>query len=198
MALPISPNTDLYRKPPEGISRIDAIMQEDTAKQERNKYPDMKWLGSGGFGVTVESRPDEVLKYTKDEMEVQRASWAYKNKPEWIVPIFSFPQQIQKDPPLWALRMKKLELLNREEQELITTLTLYFEDNFGQLPTLWEVVQNLAPSLEEKQVADLYHQIAVLLKENEETLQLDDIHGGNVGRDQGKIKVFDLGVGSSL
>jgi hypothetical protein len=196
MALPVYPPGRYYNdKQPDGAIKIDNLMEEETAQQERDQFPNMQWLGSGGFGVAVESNPNEVVKYTSDDMEVQRVSWAYRNKPDWVVPFLAPPRYIQEDPPLWALRMKKIELLNSEEQQLISALTLAAEDDFGRLPSLLDVVQNLEVDLTEEEVTNLYHQINYIIKQNINSLELDDLHGGNIGRDQGKLKVFDLGVG---
>lgn len=201
MALP-QPVPDSERRPhgefPGGVKRIDDIMTEETAQSERDSYPNMGDGRPGSFGVFYPINDTEGIKYTKDELEASNVEKAYYQKFDWVVPILSPPRPVQVgDRALWGIHMKMIQPLeNWREQGLVSSLWDSF--NKGDFLSIEKVMEdNMGDEHPDAMSVDLilniYNRMKYILTENEKHLGLTDIHGGNVGWDGDRLKVFDLG-----
>lgn len=184
-----------------GIHRTDEMMTQETADMLRQQYPEIDYGGAGAIGIAFQTGPNEMLKVTRDWREADIAKIVFNNPMDWIVPILEEPRMIQDDPSLWGIRMKKIQpIADMGLEIMIGDLTkrkigLNFP-NSEQFRILVRDVRGYDLADQEETAMKLYFQIKYIMKRNEESLWLTDIHGGNVGwDDDGKLKVFDLGPG---
>ena len=180
-----------------GVFRMDRKMTQETADQLRQQYPEIEYGGAGAIGIAFRTGPGEIMKVTHDIGEVNAANYALENRLDWVVPILEEPKMIQEHPPMWSIRMKELQLLDRKMGGLVSHLSR--ADEMNQMPrdekefqnVLWE--ERIESSNEEAR--KIWAHMKYIFDRNRQTLWLEDIHGGNVGWDDGNLKVFDLGPG---
>ena len=194
MALPVEVPTkdrNIFR----GIRDIDDYMDEETAKNEFNLDPSMSWLGAGSEGIVYESS-GKVVKYSRQKSEFDNAIFAYQNKFDWVVPILEQPRQIQENPFLCKIVMKKIQKLTREQEKLIDNMTSRFaEQPETSGPSLYDldtILEYAIRYIPEQEIINIYNRLEYILEQNSQTLQLTDLHAGNFGWDNDVLKVLDL------
>ncbi|MHA2279758.1 MAG: hypothetical protein ACXAC5_02525 [Promethearchaeota archaeon] len=193
MALPVAPPAG-QRNELRGIDRIDEQMTPETAQEEYT--PEMEWGGAGAFGVVYKTGPGEMTKYTKDYREFETAKIAYEQDIDWVVPILEEPTQLQYDPPLYRIRMKRMQPMGRHQASLVEIL-IYSEGKHGKFPDIENIMESYVPILDVDEILYLYKRIEYILEQNRKSLWLTDIHSGNIGWDGSHLKVWDIGPGTS-
>jgi len=185
-----------------GIYRTDEMMTQETADMLRQQYPEIDYGGAGAIGIAFQTGPNEILKVTRDWREADIAKTVFKQPLDWVVPILAEPEMVQEDPPLWGIRMKKLQpIVDTGLALMISDLTIRSSRNGFPNPNQARVLINDVRGYDladqEETAMQLYAQIKRIMELNEKSLWLPDIHGGNVGwDDDGRLKVFDLGPGN--
>jgi len=196
MALPKVPPTwsnwqdDTYGG---GAMRIDDVMSPQTAEEQFE--PDMQYAGHGSFGVVYRTGPGEVSKFSKDPREAETAQLVFDQKYDWIVPMLAPPEQVQYDPPVYRLRMKEMKPLEQHETMLVNYLEMHYEKK--GIPSIEFVMENFVPYVDVDKVMYIYKRMKYILEQNEATLWLTDLHGGNFGWDGNELKVWDIGPDTS-
>lgn len=197
MALPKSPPSDVEweTSPRHGVLRIDEVMSPQTAEEQYN--PNMDYYAHGSFGVLYQSDPGEVFKYTKDPREAETVKLVFEQQYDWIVPMLAPPEQVQDDPPIYKIRMKEMEELNRAEYELVKLLSgdlQRYRDGFLEnVIGIDEVMEDFVPYLDVDKVFYIYERMKYIFQQNGDILWLTDLHGGNFGWDGEELKVWDVG-----
>lgn len=181
-----------------GIDRMDYRMDQQTADQLRQQYPEIEYGGAGAIGIAFQTGPNEIMKITHSVQEANAANYVFENNMDWVVPILEKPQMLQEHPPMWGIRMKELQLLDPEVQMFVSELSR--ADEVNQMPQNEAEFQDLLRQgkieRRHEEARKIWAQMKYILDQNRETLWLPDIHGGNVGwDDDGYLKVFDLGPG---
>lgn len=197
MALPVQAPPEV--KPNYGFHRIDDLMDQETAEQLRQKFPDISYLGSGAVGLAYECSPGRACKITEDWKEARAAEGAISlqetNEYTGMVPVYSV-ERIQANPPLWLITAKKVTPLDQTDQkyynfapttyvptpnELADLLadTKQYYDNFNPEPGRFQLI------IEKKR-----HLYIALLGNNISTY---DAHCNNVGWDGENLVLLDLG-----
>ncbi len=182
-----------------GIGRMDSRMDRETADRLRQQYPQIDYGGAGAMGIAFETGPGEIMKVTHSISEVNAANYAFENNPNWVVPILEEPRMLQDHPPLWGIRMKKLQLLDIEMQLFASQLS--FADEANNMPQNEAEFQDLLRQgkieRRHEEARKVWAHMKYIFDRNRQTLWLGDIHGGNVGwDDDGNLKLFDLGPGN--
>lgn len=181
----------------QGVERMDERMTQETADQLRQQYPEIEYGGAGTFGTAFQTGPNEILKVTHSWEEANRAQQVFERPMDWIVPVLAEPQMIQENPPMWGIRMKKLQIIDDVELEIFVT-QLGFKSYLPDFDSNWaqEMIQDMIQKdshLNVQNVAYIWDQVQYILEQNNDTFGIE-IHGGNVGwDDDGRLKVFDLG-----
>ncbi len=180
-----------------GVSRIDDLMNYDTADALNNQYPQIEYGGAGAIGIAYQTGPNEILKITRDWREVDIAQKFFREPVDWIVPILAEPRMIQDHPPLWGIQMKKLTPIKDVELALwLDYLTKQArKDTFPDHAQASFIVESDLDEEKWGEAMALYSGFDYIL--DQRSMWLPDIHGGNVGwdNDDGKLKIFDLGPG---
>lgn len=182
-----------------GIDRVDSRMNQQTADQLRQQYPEIDYGGAGAMGMAFQTGPGEIMKVTHSIAEVNAAKSAFENRMDWVVPILEEPQMLQEHPPLWGIRMKELQLLDNEMQMFVTQLSYADEEN--RMPQneveLQDLLRQGKIERRREEARKIWTHMKYIFDQNRQTLWLGDIHGGNVGwDDDGNLKLFDLGPGN--
>ena len=198
MPLPVVTPEDEKRQHA-GIDRMDQRMTQETANELRRQYPNLEYGGAGAIGLALQAGPNEMLKITHDWSEANTATQAFENPVNWVVSVLAPPEMIQEQPPMWAIRMKKLEPLDVEMALFASRLgDLHNTDQYPDPRRVQHLI--LMAGIEDRQdeAMAIYAQMKYLLDQNRQSSQvwLDDVHGGNVGwDDDGNLKAYDLGPG---
>jgi hypothetical protein len=204
MPLPYGiPDADISR----GFSRIDSQMSHETSDRQREQYPDISYLGSGGEGVASDI-PDGALKYTDQAEEYLSALNQYKQQLPCLVRILEEPKRIQEDPLLWAIAMEKVQPLDEDERSVMSFI-LEWEIDPGRFPTFEETLnfvdllykkhgykkpKKVAPEKIQR-VHYAYMHMKKCFEDNE--FESNDAHSKNVGWNKdGRMVLFDLGRSS--
>ncbi len=195
MALPIRPSREeVYQKldfEPGGIKRIDDVMTEETARQEYS--PGMEWESAGSLGVVYRDN-GEIIKYTKDPNEAQMVQYIFslqqEGKLDWVVPFLGSPELTQSHPPIYKIRMKELQPLEGSITRLISNLTYLRKTVTVEIDRIMDLYDQ---EINVDMIQYIYNRVKYVLDENEKTLELSDLHGGNWGWDDNEIKVWDVG-----
>jgi len=179
-----------------GIDRMDDRMTQETSDKLRQQYPEIEYGGAGMIGMAFQTGPNEIMKVTHDWGESNIAKYVFEHPMNWVVPVLEEPQMIQEYPPMWSIRMKKLQPLDNWELEFfVTDLKVRHEKN--EFPDIYQVQTMIEGMSDPDAAIKLYHHIKYIIDQNDQTIMIGDIHGGNVGwDDDGHLKVFDLGPGN--
>lgn len=198
MALPLAVPEDQVHN---GIYEVDYVMTEDTAEKFRQEHPELAYGGAGKVGIAYQTGPNEMIKITPDWNEANTARLVFENPMDWVVPVIEEPKMIQENPPLWSIRMKKVEPIEDIYfQSFVHQLfdELKYEDELD-VHQLRFLLNEVLERYGEKGVSrgmEIYAQVLYIVRRNKDTLWLTDIHAGNVGwDDDGNLKVFDFGPG---
>lgn len=70
---PIKPYDPFYQSELYGALSVDGYMTEELAKDEKEKFPEIKYVGQGQSGVVYDIGSDRVAKYTRRELEYKIA-----------------------------------------------------------------------------------------------------------------------------
>mgnify|MGYP001559350642 FL=1 len=180
-----------------GVEQIDQSMSAETAKNEFNADPSMEWLGAGYEGIVYRSS-DKAIKYSKYRSEFENATFAYENQLDWIVPILEQPKQIQEQPFLCKIIMKKITKSTPEQERLLDLICGYgrrqwlskvkIEDDL----ILNYIVESNVKHISEEEIKLTYYRVKYIFGQNMQTLQLQDLHADNFGWDEGILKLLDL------
>ena len=194
-ALPIMEDMPMvYEK--RGIDKVDAMMRENVAEQESKIYPDLKYLGHGGYGLVGESL-GKAIKYTTEKDEIDTAVKllkAQKNRGVKHLPGIVAIYNIRKmNPSLAAIEIEKVKPLSGEDN----VRAFYLLSRNTDIPDVHEQLKRNVPEnvlvAMEQGIANVKH-LATELK-----LNIVDFHDGNVGfNSQGEFVVLDLGAFGTL
>lgn len=175
-----------------GIRRIDNLMNQDIADQQRDQWnPSFEGYGMNGLAVRLNN--GHIGKYTTDKNEVDIASYQISNNISCLVNIYEI-HTINDE--LWMIEMELLKTLNETEMKIIDDVLMSLElliDTSENIENLnedtYQMLVDRAPS---QPVFGKYLQLYRCLMDN--GFSQADIHPGNIGYDDtGKLKLFDLG-----
>lgn len=181
-----------------GIHRTDEMMTQETSDMLRQQYPEIAYGGAGAIGIAFETGPNEILKITRDWREADIAKQVFQQPMDWIVPILEEPKMVQDSPPLWGIRMKRLQLIEDVELAAFVSYLTFPTTPFPDHHQVRFMIEEERIGEQMDTAMALYAQVKYILERNQQTFWLPDIHGGNVGwDDDGQLKVFDLGPGTT-
>ena len=181
-----------------GVEQIDQVMSDETAQNEFNVDPQMEWLGAGYEGIVYRSS-DKAIKYSKYRSEFENATFAFENQPDWIVPVLESPKQIQEQPFLCKIVMKRITKSTPEQEKLLDIICGYGrrqwlskvkKEDDSILNELFTLFINRKEH--EEEVKNIYYRVKYIFEQNMQTLQLQDLHADNFGWDEGVLKLLDL------
>lgn len=182
-----------------GITRIDEDMLDETALTIDKDYPDLSFLGAGSEGLAYECKPGISCKITNDQEEAETAQSLIDNPCNSIVPIYEV-RQIQDEPPLWIILMKKVIPLTNEEQYLYTSIIA--KTGRKQLLLDNEIIEDIINRVHLYFGVGVNHSDVIrmdkLIREMNKSLEgcnikYADDHAGNIGWDDGRLVLLDLG-----
>ena len=200
MALPYAqPRGD---RPKPGYFRIDRTMTEPAAEQEKERYPGMDFFSAGTMGLVSKIAPGVLMKYTDDAREAEAATEAWQDQHSFMVPILEKPREIPGKKPLWAIVMKEIEPVTQDQQWVIGFLDPTNPENrglTGGFPTIDRTMDVFSePSVyyhvdvdEILKVHNAYKQFVHEMSKH--GYSMGDAHGGNLGWNEGRIVLLDLG-----
>jgi len=176
-------------KPP-GITNIDQLMTQETANQELRRDPNIDYFGAGVHGVATHSK-GLVRKYVNTRQEAINAWNAMKNPRSFLIAIRNV-EQIQEDPPLWAIDSEKVKHLTQKESEIATEITEELLDNERILDPDELIEAGFDPQIVDKVFYDYMKFINGISEDPQFTW--GDAWGENLGYTQdGRLVLLDLG-----
>lgn len=184
-----------------GYERIDNRMSQETSDQLQQDYPEMLGGDAGAIGVALRSAPGEMTKITHDWSEAKAATAVFENPVNWIARILEEPKMIQGNPPLWRIRMEKVQTL--DDPMAIFATQFYYRDDANNYPDVEELPQMMRMGGMDMdrydEVVKIHAHMKYIFDRNRQSFWITDIHGGNVGwGSDGNLKVFDLGPGNFI
>ncbi len=190
--------------PLSGAMWADRSMRQETADEEEQQYPDMKYLGQGNEGLVYEYN-GQVIKYTDNRTEVVAAKkvWNYAqsgNPIACMVPVLEKPVKIQApsimeralnsepnyDPSvrsMWRIVTEKVETFDTEDVLILNELSKVFteEIEFGDYDD----------PVRAAELSPMFEQMINCLQAN--GFRIHDAHGANIGMKDGRMVLIDLG-----
>jgi hypothetical protein len=130
MAMPVTSPQDPYDKSyiPRGYTQIDEVMTPETAKTEKEKHPEMSFLGAGSWGTAVDLGSGFAKKYTRNKVEAEIAELLMKNPGKYPTVTVDSVNQIQDG--LWAITTEKVKKIPDRYAVLVNSLIHYLVDGF--------------------------------------------------------------------
>lgn len=111
MALPQKPEDGLVWGI--GPNRIDQTMTDQSAEQERKRFPNISYLGGGDYGIAFDVGSDKVAKYTIMKKEAEMARFLMGKENEYPVAKIFGVELIQETPrKMWVIIMEKVRTLD--------------------------------------------------------------------------------------
>lgn len=190
MALPYS--TEKETDP--GTRKIDEFMDPDTAFGELQLYPDIEFFDAGSEGLVSRiGSPGVLMKYTPEANEVEAAEVQFEKKYPFVVQILEPPRRIQQNPDLWAIKMKEVKPLDWPHKDIISSLyrALYRHDQ--EYPEVEQVIEDWHTLMKPPDIVKLYNDYTTLIGQLKRHFWVADVHGRNVGYQDGRMVIFDLG-----
>ena len=193
-----------------GIKRYDKRISEETAKSEREKYPNMKYLGYGCFGVAMDIGDNKVLKYV-EQKEAATAAMLQGFKGKYptvkIYDIIEVQKEINNEnvhvTAVWAIITEKLKKLpvniSAQWYRFINKIVKLVENNEEDKLTddqKDDLILEYADRFHVNQnEAEYYVNEAENLTTLREVGLAYDMHDENVGiNSEGRIVLLDLGT----
>lgn len=182
-AMPLPKEQDIPVEGPPGDKEIGNIMTEDTARQQESEYADLRYFRRGYQGV-VYDLGNQVLKYTKDDQEAQRAFMLMQSPMSCTIKVLAV-KLVQKEKPfIWSILLEKARDLDEHEYDLVDMMYNDLADHGSiQWEDQYEGFQH---------VFYAYGSMIHCLKQS--GFSIYETHADNVGWVDGRMVLFDLGT----
>lgn len=206
MALPYDrPRGD---NPKPGYARIDSTMTEPAAEQEKERYPGIEFFNAGTMGLVSRIAPGVLMKYTDDREEAEVAHEAWEQGHTFMVPILEEPREIPGKKSLWAIIAKEIEPLTQSQQWVTGFLDPTNPENGGSevefgLPGGFPSIDRTmdvftTPSVyyhvDVDEIWKVYNAYKTFTQDMLRAgYRLGDALGSNLGWNEGRIVLLDLG-----
>ncbi len=182
-----------------GIDRIDRLMSQESADNERYKHPESKLLGGGMDGIAIDIGNNRAKKYTVQYQEYANAVALLEGMakaPECFPKIYDVGSIMEENQSIFVIEMDKVRTLTGLEYEKLKQLYMVYAPEAAEEKMLHPLCRQKDGIIaRDPSMAKIINDLCNLYYDLEDAgIRTTDLHWGNIGYTQdARLVYFDLG-----